>query len=831
MSRGPRVSPVTSPKRERGQGGDEDTETNFSYSPMSSAVMSPSKSNVNMDLYTGSPSSHGSRRSTDSSLRDPPPPYSSPSKSAVSNNSGSRFSSLMQFLDKEIESSTVGVSAGGGAAKNGNGSGNDIYGDVDNTSTVSDLSPSSKTRHPDDTRSFGSKSLFAGKSYIWDDDMPGHGLESGVGDSSKAYGVVSEGDAATYFSQQSAATSFGSSKDLGEMVSKIKQKVEHTRSELREATNRAKELQSELVRVNAARKRRANKVRSEWEQKLEKQREEQDKSLKRLKDFVSRLQKETDDLKKKRDSLEERKNKIGRSREQTLRLLQEDIERKAAQTRRQWHVEEKAVFEKALSQRIEAIKKAAAESFGPQMDKMVEDGKLELRKREDAISGRLEQYRIQLQSELERKLAMAKDAMREQLKNEEDRARRHSERKLEEALRTQGEEMAAVKTKYNRDKKILEENIERMRRLNAESALDAMREVRQAENKEVMELMAANQRELAQISRKNAEQLKQAELHLAEEEKEHLRQVSERMEQQLGAQKERARMSAKAQAEAETERVLERLRADVEAERRRVKEAIDKDLDDLRLSAHASLEAKHSQEKRMVERIATMKGEVESQRKEVTRLEEAQKDKKDELVDAKNRLSALRTELKQVEEEVENTELRNNEELNQHQRQASREYQQLLEEEASAKEALHREEVAAANRKDDAIAMYAADLTRIRDKVGALLKRKDDTARTLRQQLSALQEKSSELQDKLDSLRAEQYARVTTSVDADVSSGDGETQDILTRLNIGNIDPESGRRSTASTRATSNSSVGSRNTTTTRRERERRVDDEYSFRV
>jgi chromosome segregation ATPase len=293
-------------------------------------------------------------------------------------------------------------------------------------------------------------------------------------------------------------------------------------------------------------------------------------------------------------------------------------------------------------------------------------------------------------------------------------------------------------------------------------------------------------------------------------------------------------MSAKAQAEAETERVLERLRVDVTAERRRVKEAIDKELDDLRMSAHTSMESKLGQEKRIVERVATMKGEVESYRREVARLEDSRRDKKDELIDAKNRLSALRTELRQVEDEVDNTELRNNEELNQHQRQASREYQQLLEEEASAKEALHREEVAAANRKDDAVAMYAADLTRIRDKVGSLLKRKDDTARTLRQQLSALQEKSSDLQDRLDALRADQYARVTTSVDAEAGSGgEGETRDIFTRLNIGNIDPESGQRTTGSTRVTSNSSVGTTTNTTSRREKQRQGGGggEYSFRV
>lgn len=823
-----RVSPVTSPKRERGGWAkDEDEETNFSYSPLSSAVASPSKSNMN-ELYTGSPSSQGSRgskRSTDSTLRDPPPPYSSPSKTVASHNSSSRYSSLMQFLDKEIEStSTPSSRTNHGGNRNGHG----LDDNVTTVSTVSDLSPNSKSR-PDDARSFGSKSLYAGRSYIWDDDMAAYGGKGQREDSTSAGNGDNNGDAATYFSSQTMdATSFGSSKDLQETVSKIKQQVEQKKSELVELTRKAKDLQSELVRVNAARKRRVTKVRSEWEQKLEKQREESDVSLKRMKEFAERLQKETDELKKKRDSLQEKEDKIVKSRDQTLQLLREDIERKAAQTRRQWQVEEKAVFDKALSQRMDGIKKQAAEAFGPQMDKMVQDGKLALRKREEEINGRLEQARIHLQSELDRKLAAAKDAMREQIRNEEDRARRRSERKLEEALRAQSEEMAAVKTKFQRDKKVLEENVERVRRLNAESILESMKEVRTAESKQVMELMAANQRELAQIGRNNTEALRKEEERLSREEQEHLKAVAERLDKEVSAKKEQALMSAKTQAGAETERVLERLREDVQMERRRVKERIDKELDDLRLSTHTALEAKASQEKRMMERIAAMKGEVESFRRELSSLEDRTRDKKSDLADAKTRLSALRTELRQVEEEVDNTELRCNEELIQHQRKSSREYQQLLDEENSLKEELHREEVAAANRKDDAIAMYAADLTRIRDKVEALLKRKDDTARSLRQQLAGLQEKSSHLEEQRDTVRAEQYARLATSVDGEGSNDNDGTRDIFSRLNIGNIDPESGQRTRG---GSSTSSTSSRSTTSRTAAGSRRDKQEYSFRV
>ena len=45
------------------------------------------------------------------------------------------------------------------------------------------------------------------------------------------------------------------------------------------------------------------------------------------------------------------------------------------------------------------------------MDRMVEEGKIKLREKEDELAGRLEQWRIQLQAELDRKLASSKDAM------------------------------------------------------------------------------------------------------------------------------------------------------------------------------------------------------------------------------------------------------------------------------------------------------------------------------------------------------------------------------------------------------------------------------------
>ena len=241
-----RVSPVTSPKRDKEAKKDEDDETNFSYSPLSSAVSSPSKSNVN-DFYTGSPSSHGSRQSSDSPLRDPPPPYSSPSRSEVSKSSNSRYSNLMQFLDKEIENTKLPSSVTNENVDK------DEYGNDENVSTfssMSDLSPNSKSR-PDDSRSYGNKSSNTGRTYIWDEDMSSYGQKDEVEKTTHSGNEVGSGEVETYFSSRR-----GSSKNMEDTIAEIKKKVEEKQSELREVTKKTKELQAELVRVTTARKRR-----------------------------------------------------------------------------------------------------------------------------------------------------------------------------------------------------------------------------------------------------------------------------------------------------------------------------------------------------------------------------------------------------------------------------------------------------------------------------------------------------------------------------------------------------------------------------------------------
>ena len=62
-------------------------------------------------------------------------------------------------------------------------------------------------------------------------------------------------------------------------------------------------------------------------------------------------------ISEKKTSLEERVQKLPHVRQNTLSRVEEEVAQRVRQARRQWDTEERAVLEKALSQKSDAIKK------------------------------------------------------------------------------------------------------------------------------------------------------------------------------------------------------------------------------------------------------------------------------------------------------------------------------------------------------------------------------------------------------------------------------------------------------------------------------------------
>jgi len=105
--------------------------------------------------------------------------------------------------------------------------------------------------------------------------------------------------------------------------------------------------------------------------------------------------------------------------------------------------------------------------------------------------------------------------------------------------------------------------------------------------------------------------------------------------------------------------------------------------------------------------VASLRGEAESYRRELANLEEEQAAKAPDLAAARKHLSSLRLEHSGVKQEGEALEHGAADERTRRRTKFARDEERLLADLAAAEEALARQEVQGANRREDARAMYA----------------------------------------------------------------------------------------------------------------------------
>jgi len=570
-----------------------------------------------------------------------PPPYSSPSnRSMASTHSSSKYSSLLQYLESEIgddgdnpvesmkltrgeiafddDLSSMSLSPGrrsDGTMKNkslaiGNGA-QTFLASVRATGAQSSPSKSSRTQ--------------GGRSYVWDewgnDEKLGRNSVSPLTGDDEG----TAGDNATYFSlkvgdshvaplenmARSGIESTGSglsksdinggaSRSLQRVVGDLKVKIDALKGQLLEKTSHIRDLQSELARLSTAKARRVQKFRSTGEAQLAAQREELGAALKKNNDFVDKLGSDIKQLTVKRDGLKDKQGRFSSQRDAGLQLLRDEIMRKMQRTRRQWEAEERAVFDKVLKSKEELLKKAAAESFGPALDKMVIEGKEAVRERQDEVNKRLERVKRELNTELADKLNEARDVLRVQIKDDDERTRRAGERQLQDVLRRHSEEIEAIKLKIAREKRLAEETAERTRRIDAETSLEGMREIRRSEAQQAMELMSALQRELAQLVASHSEAVKALKDSFVAEEVALAERLRKDIQASSSHQREEAKSRFLSKLNTETEKVIAKLREDSAVERKQIRDGIESEMDDLRMSAQRRLDAMQIAETRYV---------------------------------------------------------------------------------------------------------------------------------------------------------------------------------------------------------------------------------------
>jgi hypothetical protein len=182
---------------------------------------------------------------------------------------------------------------------------------------------------------------------------------------------------------------------------------------------------------------------------------------KRQREFIDKLSNDVKELSEKKLALQDKQQKLGTGREQALTQLQAELKRKQQRARRQWEADEKLIFDKAYTLKAEAIRKAAADSFGPSLDKLVMEGKETVKAREGESAVILERLKRALYIEMEQKVQEAKAAMREEVRQDDEKGRRVGERRLDDALRRQAEETTLLKERFSREKKSVDEAAER----------------------------------------------------------------------------------------------------------------------------------------------------------------------------------------------------------------------------------------------------------------------------------------------------------------------------------------------------------------------------------
>lgn len=392
-------------------------------------------------------------------------------------------------------------------------------------------------------------------------------------------------------SRSEASSSSQDSSSISEMVQAVRMKVDAMKVELRNRSESVRELQTELARVRNAKDRKEEKLRKIWESRLNDLKDEQNKMLRRQKDFLDKLTEDCRTLGGKDSALREKIFLSQSSGESVIQRTMQEGQRKKDRARAQWYSDEKIAFEKVLASKMENMKIQAAKSMGLKLDATVMEYKeISIRAAED-IEHKLVQLKSSLQAELQVKYSEALDKMREEGVEDEDRQRRIEARTMDEAKKRQDVETSLFKEKLLRNRSVLEDKLDRVRKDESASLRNGVQRTRDEGSKQLRDAQEAHQRALAASLRSSGEARVKAEAELREEldnwEREYRRTAREKMD----IKKRREKDLSAAKTAAETERIVVRLRVEAEEERRVTARAIERESEEIKSQAQGAIDA------------------------------------------------------------------------------------------------------------------------------------------------------------------------------------------------------------------------------------------------
>ncbi len=572
--------------------------------------------------------------------------------------------------------------------------------------------------------------------------------------------TLDDDDGATYFSmpstynkRQGNSAQLSPNSSLHATVEEIKNKVTTMKTELNSKTKSINELQADLLRIQTAKGRREEKFKKNWLNKIKDIQEDHNLLMSKQKEFETRLHTDIKSLEEKKSKLLDRYNNLVNGKQQTVEILMDDLKRKKVKVRKQLEADERAHFDKIAAGKYEHMKKQAADVFRPKIEKLVIEGKEAVRIKNEEYENKLVSLRLQARGEMEKKMGQFRSNFMEEMRDDDERIRRLNEKKLQDMLRKHNEEINVLKDKFVRDKKMLEENNDRVRRLDNEQNLDTLKNLRKNEAKLMEEQLASQEREITYLLKSHADELTTLQKSLRDEEEKWEQKCYSWQVQLKGQKHERIKAELHMKAAAETEKILQRVREELSEERKKIKSDIDKELEDIRMNAQNKLDSLQISENKLNERSKSLRIEIESLRSQVSSAQSTIQPLMNELNNHKLHLGDLRVELRKVEDNVDQATTKSEEDLNRQRKELNTALDQWVQIERDTEEAMNRQDVNIANKKDDLRVNNNIELAKIKDKINVLLNKKDGTIKELRRQLSELQSKCTQIQDSIDQRR------------------------------------------------------------------------------
>jgi len=751
------------------------------------------------------------------SIRTPPPAYSTDDNSeAVSKKSSDAYSNLMSFLDDASQSMPPPQPRRQrqSSFKSSNHDTPPIQRSQDPPAPVPPLDIEI-TQHHDDVRddlssmsysmnsSIQESKAFTSNKYIWNDLDDDEGTErhrdhrhdlAGMSGSRMSGGETARSTADTFFrappTYRTAASdsSTHSKTSLQSNVEEIKAKASNMQQELRKKNQRMKDLQTELTRLKTVKTRKKTKLSEKYERELEELKINNSKALEKQKTFVDKIQEAVTSLNAKSSNLSEKLESNTKTLDWRLSKAKEDGVREIRRAQSQWEADERTVLEKMAHNKRESMEKAANDHIGPKLDKLVQENQEKLLNKREECEKKLVARRADHKAELQQDFENSLRVIRERYADDEGSSYVSRNRQVEEVKARHDSEIKALKARFAQDKRMLEESSDRTRQLDVDSHLKSMEKLKHIEQKAVEDWMVKQQREINSTLQSQAEELQAVQQEVADQYEQWLERQGTREEKMQNHRLEKRRGQLMLSAKNELETVREKLRREAEEEREQNRRKADQEIKQLRLDIQEKLESQYAADQRSSQLVSSLHTEVErlqdrlyQHRSTVTELKAVVEEerRKQRLVAVENNIDGVSFEEKQkrgkdnvrrsregsadftvIEQAVISMKTRLDDELARLEADSARSVAAAeatlakTQNEKAAQDMLHYKKIT--SRKSE----LHDEFSRIEDKISALLSRKNNAIKEMRNTLQDLQTRNREFEQQLDEYRQKKIGNV-----------------------------------------------------------------------